>query len=111
MWYAQDAMVAREQGDTDEANRLIALALPLEVQACELIEKAEKSEPTRSILYLSAASLAQTAGDVPYAQRLIGEGLAGWPNPRTAYGLKELLYHLDPAQFEMIREDAQVTDG
>ena len=49
------------------------------------------TEPTRSILYLGAASLAWNAGDHIEAKRLAGIGLAGSPTPRTRDDLLELL--------------------
>jgi hypothetical protein len=88
---AVPALMARQRGNSEEAVALARQALPLELAAAEKIAKTIESEPTRSILYLSAATLAYEAGDLPQAQRLIGEALSGYPSPKTEYDLLELL--------------------
>lgn len=92
MVYAQDAHIA---ANPEEAKSLFALALPFELQAIEVLEQAAgtgpDTEPTRSILYLGAASLAWRSGDNIEAKRLADIGLAGSPTPRTRADLLELL--------------------
>ncbi len=94
MTLAQEAMLARGQGDLDRAVQLAAQAVPLEMQAARQIPKTEASEPTRSILYLSAASLAFQSQDVPLARRLAHDALSGYPPSRTIADLYELLENL-----------------
>jgi hypothetical protein len=50
----------------------------------------ESSEPTRSILYLSAASLAYQGKQFEVARRFIARGLAGYPPPRLERELRSL---------------------
>ena len=70
-------------------------ALRSEVAAARLVPNAEASEPTRSILYQSAASLALQADEFEQAAQLIGEALAGWPTPDTRFELMCLLERVD----------------
>lgn len=92
MVFVMDAMLARDRdGDGERFKALHALALPWELDAATRIEKAYDNEPTRSILYLSAASIARSSGDIWQAQRLAAEGLSGWPAAKTMIDLRELL--------------------
>lgn len=76
------AFNARNAGDIDAARTHAKRAMELEREAAGMVPDSEKSEPTRSILYLSAASLAYQAGDNDEATRLIDIGLSGNPSPR-----------------------------
>ena len=58
MDYAEQAMIARHSGEAQRATALTRKAHLCETRAAELIPCGEGSEPTRSILYRSAASLA-----------------------------------------------------
>lgn len=89
MKLAELSMVAYHNGLQDGA-KLANEAYRLETQAAELVPDGESSEPTRSILYLSAASLAQQCSEFQAARRLVAEGLAGHPSPRIERELKEL---------------------
>jgi len=64
MRFAQDAYVARCHYDPDRARQLAEQALLLELQAIALLPEGDSAEPTRSILYESAASLAIQAASV-----------------------------------------------
>lgn len=97
MALAQEASLYRKRGEFDTARKLELQAVPLEVQAASQVEKLTESEPTRSILYQSAASLAFQAGDYATAQRLVFEGLSGYPPPRVEQELKHLF---DQINFE-----------
>lgn len=91
MVFAQDAYLARDRGDMEASKHFAALALPLEIEACELVPKEPESEPTRGILYLSAASLAWQAGDLEQMMTLALEGLDGSPSGRIALNLQQLI--------------------
>ena len=112
---AQLAMVARHEGDLDRAEALARRAYEYEVQAADLIPYDESSEPTRSILYLSAASLAYQCKELHAAQRLIAKGLSGYPPPRTEQDLKDLYeqvkfeYHLQERDIVLEDEDLQLS--
>lgn len=109
MMMAQDALVLRETGAGAEANSLASRALHLELQAASQIPNDSGSEPTRSILYRSAASLALQVGELDVVQRLVGEGLAGFPSASTR---DELIALLKQAAFERrLLEQESLTRG
>jgi len=62
-----------------------------ERKAAEMLEDAYEYEPTRSVLYRSAASLAWSCQDYVEAERLARKGLEGRPPGQIAHELKELL--------------------
>ena len=74
---AEDAFSARRKGNAREALRLFDDALVLEAQAANQYPATESSEPTRSILYRSAAALAFHANNFEQAEQLVSNGLAG----------------------------------
>lgn len=76
---AQMAMAALQQGKQEEHQKLIQRAMQLETNAANLVPDEKAAEPTRSILYRSAASFAYQAGDYAEAERLVFKGLAGYP--------------------------------
>ncbi len=109
MRLAQDALVARERGDHARAASLAGEAVPAEIEAAERVAKTPASEPTRSILYRSAASLAYQANDFALAQRLVFEGLSGWPSPHVEDELKQLYEQINLAYHLKVRD--VVLDG
>jgi hypothetical protein len=84
------AMVARQGEDWERAETLARQAYEFEMQAAKLIPEDQSSEPTRSILYRSAASLAYQCKEFVLAQRLIAKGLSGYPPPQVEQELKDL---------------------
>ncbi len=89
---AEEAFAYQRGGDFEKAARLFFHALELESQAAMLLPNADKeSEPSRSILFRSAASLAYHARDYERAERLVANGLAGFPPPEINEELKDLL--------------------
>jgi hypothetical protein len=95
MLLAQDAYVARRRKKMDDAQAFAARALIFELQAVALVPDGETSEPTRSMLYESAASLALQADDLKQAQRLVAHGLSGYPPPDVEERLKQLLEQIN----------------
>lgn len=92
MELAQAALLERESGNDARAIELAREAAPLELMAAEQLPKARESEPTRSILFRSAAALAFQAQDYETAERLVYDGLAGYPPPavrRELFDLRE----------------------
>lgn len=75
----------------DEKRALFRQGLDLERQAADRIPRAQESEPTRAILYRSAAWMAVHAGEPDEALRLAREGLAGFPPPSVAAELDEVI--------------------
>ena len=91
MELAQLALVARHTGDLARAATLAREAFGLEAQAADLVPDGAASEPTRSILYRSAAWLALQANLPDEALRLAERGLAGSPPALIAAELEEAL--------------------
>ena len=90
MEFSDCAEIAKRQRRAAVALAYAHHALDYERRAVALVPNSEASEPTRSILYLSAASLAYQAGENAAAEQLIAEGLAGWPSPRVREDLENL---------------------
>jgi hypothetical protein len=90
MRLAQLALVARHHGESERAEAIAREAYEYETRAAHLVPEGEASEPTRSILFRSAASLAFQCGELKIAQRLIAEGLSGYPPAQVETELKEL---------------------
>lgn len=88
---AQRAMVLRHEGAEETARRLTRQALHLEARAAMQLPGTKESEPTRSILYKSAASLAVLAGEDFMALTLAAAGMDGYPQPQEAYELGKIL--------------------
>lgn len=98
MRLAEKAFIARNMGDYKTAEKFAREAFVLEARAAEQIPVSKGNEPTRSILYRSAASLAYQGRKLYEAQRLAAQGLAGYPSPQTTQELKGLL---DQISFEL----------
>lgn len=95
MRLAQLALVARNSNELEKAESLASDAWKLEADAADIVTEDQASEPTRSILYRSAASLAFQAKEYPIAQRLIAKGLAGYPPPTIEQELHDLYEQLN----------------
>ncbi len=80
---------ARKRGDIPAARAALREALSLESRAASLVP--DQLEPTRSILYRSAASIAMQAGQLAEMRRLIAEALRGNPPGEIKNELLELL--------------------
>jgi hypothetical protein len=76
---AEEAFTAQRKGDAESAKSLFLQALKLEVQAASTFPAIAESEPTRSILYRSAATLAYHAQEYEQAEQLIAFGMSGYP--------------------------------
>jgi hypothetical protein len=69
------------------------IALKLETAAADKVPKSKESEPSRSILYRSAATIAMRCEEFGEALRLADEGLGGFPPPeikKELAGVKRL---------------------
>ncbi|MCE7979870.1 MAG: DUF104 domain-containing protein [Caldilinea sp. CFX5] len=73
------AMAALHKGNYETHKQLMQRAMSFETNAADLVPDEKTSEPTRSILYRSAASFAYQAGEYQEAERLIFKGLSGYP--------------------------------
>lgn len=108
------AMVARAQGDRTGADELMREAYQVERQAAHTLMPHSDLEPSRAVLFRSAASLALECGEVRDAERLIATALSGDPAEEVVQELRDLLEqvyfqrHLDlrgivlqPAEFQV----------
>lgn len=90
MKYAQDAFVARQDGDEATAISLYHKAFLLEKEAALSLLMQFDKEPTRSVLFRSAASLAYECGELHEAEKMASQGLAGNPPLEIAEELRNL---------------------
>ncbi len=87
---AEEGFISKKNGEVKKALSLLSRALELEQSAAESLDLSEDSEPTRSILYRSAASLAFNIGNFPLCDRLVARGLSGFPPPEIEDELKNI---------------------
>lgn len=90
MELADQADMLKQRQQLDEACSLYAQSLEAEKEAAYTAQKAHVGEPTESILFRSAASLAYSIRDYREAERLICMGLAGDPPVEIAEELRSL---------------------
>ncbi|TAE59640.1 MAG: hypothetical protein EAZ76_05220 [Nostocales cyanobacterium] len=92
---AEMAQVAKLRNNSDLAAQLSRQAFEKERLAAELIVNDLTAEPTRSILYHSAATLAIDCGEIHSAERLIAVALSGNPPTEIAEELKDLFVQIN----------------
>jgi hypothetical protein len=90
MELADEASLLKLRGQDGEAIALFRKAAELEMEAASLLPAAKESEPSRSILFRSAAFLAYDATDYKLADRLVASGLSGFPPDEIEKELKDL---------------------
>jgi len=90
MDFAELAFLEHVRGNYPEAIRLFKEAYDLEKIAAEATPDDITAEPSRSILFRSAASLALNAKIYREAERMIALGLAGQPPAEIAQELRDL---------------------
>ncbi len=112
MRLAQLAFIARERGRFDEATELASRAFRFEEQAAQQVPDGPRAEPTRSILYRSAASLAYQAKELETAIRLVAHGLIGQPPTQVLRELRELYqqicFEMALQERSLVVEDHQI---
>ncbi len=87
----EEAALCQRQGTSARATVLLQQAFELERQAAAMLEFKHEAEPTRAVLYRSAASLALDCRNYREAERLIAKALIGNPPEEIAEELRELL--------------------
>ncbi len=90
MILAQDAYVSQIQGDERTALHLYEEAFQLEREAALSFLADESREPTRSVLFRSAASLALKCKKFREAEKMVAFGLVGNPPIEIADELRDL---------------------
>jgi len=88
---ADQAVAAHKAGDLQEASALFREACRLESEAAHALGDKPDAEPTRSVLFRSAASLAVEASQFDYAAYLVACGLEGSPPEEIREELRDLL--------------------
>ncbi len=87
---ADEALIAKQHGHAQQAASLTLQAFELERAAADLVRDDVNAEPTRSVLYRSAATLALECDQYGEAERLIATALAGNPPHEIADELRDL---------------------
>ena len=90
MLLSQDAFVLAAYGKEAEAIPLYEQAFELERQAALSLLHREDVEPTRSVLFRSAAALAKNCHKYRDSEKMIGHGLAGNPPDYVAEQMREI---------------------
>jgi len=98
MEIAQTAFVARIQGELEKLKQLSSQAFIYERQAAMLLLNDYDIEPTRSVLFRSAASLALNCENYREAEKMIALGLLGNPPPEILEELRTLFISNIPIQ-------------
>ena len=105
MDWADKARTARRANDDDEHDRLMQRAFELEKQAALMIQS-EESEPTRSVLHRSAASLAYKCKMYREAEWLVSRALSGNPPGEIMGELRRLNRKI---YFQLRMQDREIT--
>jgi hypothetical protein len=121
---ADQAEEAKRNGRVDEYIAFTQKAFQYEAEAARRVANEISFEPTRSVLFRSAAALALECKQLREAERLIAAALAGQPPTEIAEELRDLLEdvyfqrHLEvrgvtlsPDEFQMSLEGAAVGFG
>lgn len=90
MRLSDEAFIAKSRGERETALALLIQAASKEKQAADFLPPEEEYEPSRGILYRSAATLAYNSEDYKLADRLVATGLSGFPPPDVEKELKDL---------------------
>ncbi len=91
MSYVDEAFFAKRKNDTEGEQKALRLALQKEREAAELLTYHLDLEPTRGILFRSAATIALNLKEFKEAKRLAEKGKAGKPIPCILQELEEVI--------------------
>lgn len=95
MAFLDRAEMAKIRGNPEDAPPLLLEAYQMERQAAELAENDLTLEPTRSVLFRSAAALAKKCGLLREAEKLVCIGLAGDAPQAIAEELRDLFEEIN----------------
>lgn len=98
---AQQALVAKEKGDNILASKLYIKAFEIEKEVALSLENDINNEPTRSVIFRSAASLANICELSDDAEELINKGLSGNPPKNIEGELRVLLREVNKNSFKI----------
>jgi hypothetical protein len=91
MEFADSAFMAEKSQNYGTARELFDSAFQLESEAARSLINEFNQEPTRSVFFRSAATLALYAGKTLEAERLVASALSGFPPDEIAQELRDLL--------------------
>lgn len=91
MKFSDEAFLAKRNGDLESFAKFSQQALELETEAANFLKDNFDAEPSRSVLYRSAASMAIDCQDFRKAEKLIAMALVGNPPNEIAEELRDLL--------------------
>lgn len=94
MEFAELAFVARIQGQRAQAHEFFVQALEYELAAIAQLDVEGRIEPTNSVLYRSAATLALDCNQPQKAKEIATQALNQNPHPEIAEELHELLHRI-----------------
>lgn len=91
MEFWDEGFFAKREGKLSLANEKFRQALKFEIEAAEILKDKLDEEPSRSVLYRSAASMAMSCEEYRQAEKLIATALSGNPPEEIAEELRDLL--------------------
>ena len=94
MEFAERALVARMQGQREQAHYFSVQALESELAAIAQLEVEGRVEPSYSVLHRSAATLALDCNQPQRAKEIATQALDQNPHPEIAVELHELLLRI-----------------
>ncbi len=115
MEFCDEAFFAKRNGDSDAFAKFSRQALEPETEAANLLKDNFEAEPSRSILYRSAASIAIDCKEYRQAEKLISMALVGNPPNEIAEELRDLLEkvhfnrHLELKNVDLTESEMQMT--
>jgi hypothetical protein len=115
MYLAEKASIARFKGHSEEADKLFGEAFENEYKATQFLKDKIDAEPTRAVLFRSAASLALDCRKYRDAEQLIAIALSGNPPSEIADELRDLFEqinfqrHLDLHGIELSPNEFQMS--
>lgn len=110
MAFCDEAYFARARGEDEVAVSALRKALENESKAARIFRDNFDAEPSRSVLFRSAASLAYECRDYRFAEKLIAEALIGEPPAEIAEELRDLLEEVNFDRHLELR-NVQLTDN
>lgn len=105
MEFWDESFFARREGNISLANEKLRKALEVETQAAERLKDDLDEEPSRSVLYRSAASMAMSCEEYRQAEKLIATALAGNPPEEIAEELRDLLKQVNFKQKSQVKSN------
>jgi hypothetical protein len=99
-----DAYALRKNGEKEEARKVFAIAFEQEKNAAQLEQ--DGPEPTRSVLYRSAATIAYNYGNLAQAEEMLAIGLSGNPPEDIAIELRDLWGKVNPNRTHLFQRVA-----